>query len=244
MRSAKLKRWTFVAVALLACATAHAQLLDPETQAFSFQAKLTGVPDGARELHITLYDAETGGNQVGDPIEAVADVQDGIVSQQLPIPDVGVFDEGQRLWAEVSVDNDPPLSPRIPLIAVPYAFRVHRVGSVELDDEIVLGSATSNGSLQLYDGQGSVTITLLGAGDPAVDVTGTVRMGGVIVDEPTEQGFVLTSDSWGRGTWQGLPAAQDGWSLTGNAGTDPLVNFLQRIIEAILFFHPAATEHR
>jgi hypothetical protein len=174
------------------------------------------VSDGPHELHITLFDADTGGGQVGDPLVITATVQDGVISEQLPVGDISVFDEGQRLWAEVSMDADPPLSPRIPLIAVPYSFRAHRVGSVELDDDLVLGSGADSGSLRLYDDQGVVVVTLRGTGDPAVDVTGTVRMGGIILDEPTEPGFVLTSDSFGRGTWQSLPPTSGYWTASGD----------------------------
>ena len=38
-------------------------------------------------------------------------------------------------------------------------------------------------------------------------------------------GHVLTSDAAGNGTWQPVNGG-GGWSLTGNAGTDPAINFL------------------
>ncbi len=58
-----------------------------------------------------------------------------------------------------------------------------------------------------------------------LDVAGTVRMTGIELPTGAQADYVLTSDSSGTGTWQ--PASGgNGWSLTGNQGTDPNSNYL------------------
>jgi uncharacterized membrane protein len=60
-----------------------------------------------------------------------------------------------------------------------------------------------------------------------LDVNGTAKMSGFKLTGGTPgAGKVLTSDAGGAGTWQALPGGGSGWGLTGNAGTDPLCNFL------------------
>ena len=51
-------------------------------------------------------------------------------------------------------------------------------------------------------------------------------MGGFELTAAPQAGHVLTSDPEGVGTWQALHPAQGGWSLLGNAGTDPNINYL------------------
>jgi len=51
----------------------------------------------------------------------------------------------------VSVDGGPEMTPRLPLVTVPYALRVDRVRSAELDDNIELGAADADGMLSVWN---------------------------------------------------------------------------------------------
>ncbi|MCZ6817141.1 MAG: hypothetical protein O7F76_10685 [Planctomycetota bacterium] len=222
-----------VVLATLGMSTAaYAQFLEPAARAFSFQARLNGpgIPqNGVVDLEISIYDAVGGGNVVSGPHALPGQpISGGVVSAAIPDIDSAAFD-GRPRWLGVRVNGGAELSPRVPLIAVPYALRVDRVGSTELDDDVVLGDAVTSGSLQVNDSEGAAAIVILGdpgAGGSQVAVAGQVRMDGFRLTAAAAQGRVLTSDADGVGTWQALPAPQGGWSTTGNAGTDPSVNFL------------------
>ena len=232
MRSPNIFKAAATVVALGTCFAVHAQLLEPEAQAFSFQARLSGpgIPqNGTVDLTINIYDVAVGGGAVSGPHNLPGEpIANNVVSVTVPGINVSAFDGG-KLWVGVGVNAGAELTPRVPLIAVPYALRVHRVGNTELDDDLILGDGVTSGSLQIYDDQGATAVALFGqpgAGNPHVDVSGTVRMTGFVMTNATGAGLVLTSDANGVGTWQALPPAGGGWSLTGNAGTDPLTNFL------------------
>jgi hypothetical protein len=233
MRSSDSFKAAVTVVVLAACLTAQAQLLEPAAQAFSFQARLTGpgIPqNGTVNLTINIYDADVGGNVVSGPHDLPDQpIANNVVSVTIPGINLAAFDDGRKLWVAVSVNGGPELTPRVPLIAVPYALRVHRVGNTELDDDLILGDGITSGSLQINDDQGATAVALFGepgSGNPSIDVSGTVRMTGFVLTSAPGAGLVLTSDANGVGTWQALPPAGGGWSLTGNAGTDPLTNFL------------------
>ena len=88
---------------------------------FTYQARLQqdGQPlNGAVDLVFVLYDAETGGSQVGSPIsEPAFPVTDGLFTVSLSFP--GAFTGDQR-WLEVRV-NGVPLSPRQAVSTTPVA---------------------------------------------------------------------------------------------------------------------------
>ncbi|RYD15921.1 MAG: hypothetical protein EOP90_03725 [Lysobacteraceae bacterium] len=88
---------------------------------FTYQARLQqdGQPlNGAVDLMFMLYDAETGGSQVGSPIsEPAFPVTDGLFTVSLSFP--GAFTGDQR-WLEVRV-NGVPLSPRQAVSTTPVA---------------------------------------------------------------------------------------------------------------------------
>jgi hypothetical protein len=59
----------------------------------------------------------------------------------------------------------------------------------------------------------------------ALDVNGTAQMAGFRMPTSANNGYILTSDAVGAGTWQPVPGSL-GWSLKGNAGTNPATNYL------------------
>lgn len=90
--------------------------------------------------------------------------------------------------------------------------------------------AQQSNSIQL--GNNTVTRIFAGVGNVATVVTGGLQVtGGTLA-----AGKVLTSDALGNATWQNLPAAGSGWSLTGNSGTNPATNFLGTIDSVTLNF--------
>ena len=108
------------------------------------------------------------------------------------------------------------------------------VGSAKVTDTLYVSNVSSNSPLRLQtagttrafidDATGNVGI---GNTSPAqkLDVTGTAQMTGLKLTTGASNGFVLTSDASGLGTWQAA-SSFSGWSLTGNSGTTPGTNFV------------------
>ena len=222
MKNSRSFRRAIGTIAMLACATAHAQLLDPDAQAFSFQARLVGpgIPqNGTVYITVSIYDDPVAPSVVSGPHTLMnQSIANSVVSVTIPGINVGAFD-GSKLWVGVRVNMDPELTPRVPLIAVPYALRVHRVGNTELDDDLILGDGVTSGSLQIYDDQGATAIALFGqpgTGNPSIDVAGTVQMTAFKLTTSPGQGFVLTSDANGLGTWQPPGGGGGFWSANGD----------------------------
>lgn len=90
---------------------------------FTFQGRLreAGLPaNGHYHIDYWLWDAPTGGSQVGSTIHFVThDVTNGIFSSELDFG-AGAFN-GQPRWLEISVDGE-FLSPRQPITASPYSI--------------------------------------------------------------------------------------------------------------------------
>jgi hypothetical protein len=57
-----------------------------------------------------------------------------------------------------------------------------------------------------------------------LDVSGTGAFYSLRISSGAISGYVLTSDASGNARWQA--AASSGWGLTGNAGTNPLTQFI------------------
>ena len=116
------------AAALTFCLCAAVALADvPGT--INFQGTLTdttGSPiTGTRTMLFSLYPDSVAGGFLWSEIHLAVDVNDGLFSVQLgstnPLDPI-TFD-GTTLWLEIQVDPDTePMSPRQPLVSVPYAF--------------------------------------------------------------------------------------------------------------------------
>lgn len=114
-----LRRWVLAAVCgALAVSAAQAA---PQGQSFTYQGqlKLANAPfTGTRDLTFALYDAATGGVQIGTTQVANAyPIVDGLFTIDLAFP--GAF-SGQQRWLQVTV-NGQPLTPRQPVTAAPVA---------------------------------------------------------------------------------------------------------------------------
>ncbi len=141
----------------------------PDTSRISFQALLTEpggdpVPDGPANLTFQIY--ETGVGLVEGPIPIATIVTNGVVNVMIPVSRT-TWDGGPRELG-VSVNGGAEMTPRIPLVSVPHAFRVDRVENEELTDDVLLGDSSSEGSLLVNNASGTVSIKLDGA-------TGTIE---------------------------------------------------------------------
>jgi hypothetical protein len=112
-----MKRSLLAASLLLAFSAAYA---DPQTTAFTYQGDLTasGQPaNGNFDLTFKLFDAVTGGNQLGSITMSAFPVVNGKFTTDLDFP--GEF-KGAQTWVEVTVGTQ-TLSPRQPVNTVPVA---------------------------------------------------------------------------------------------------------------------------
>lgn len=135
-------------------------ILDAASRRLSFQALLTDIDGNPLSgptvaLEFRIYTA--GGSLMDGPINMTVPISDGVVNVQIPV-DPAAFNGASRLLG-VAVGADDELSPRIPLTASPYAFRVDRVASAELDDDIELGvDGSATGSLRIWGAGGLLNL--------------------------------------------------------------------------------------
>lgn len=155
-----------------------AAILVPDAKRFSFQAMLTdtdGVPLAGTtvDLSFKIYDGTTNALLEGPiNLNSVA-MTAGLVDVQIPVN--GSSFNGRALELGVAADGQAELSPRIPLTSVPYAMRVNRVASEELDNVIQLGDAAAHGNLVIYGNAGHNTIEL-GGMSGSVEADGDFRV--------------------------------------------------------------------
>lgn len=89
---------------------------------------------GQVTLKFTIYDAKSGGSIVWESAEKQVSLGDNgfysvtLGGQQNPIDSSTL--SGNRLWIGLKVDQNPELSPRIPVRSVPYAIRAGHAESV------------------------------------------------------------------------------------------------------------------
>ena len=114
------------AAALLLAGPASAQTTVP--QGLHFQGVLTDADGigvtGIQSLSLALYDSPTGAIARWSESTS-ADFEDGafsVVLGQVQDLDSSVFADGASLYLGVSVDGDPEMVPRLPIVSVPYAF--------------------------------------------------------------------------------------------------------------------------
>lgn len=131
---------------------------------------------GPVNIQVTLYDAAAGGAVLFGPEAHNATPLTGsglfniLIGSKtaLGVPTAAfAHTEGTpaQVWLGVKIGADPEMTPRIRLVAAPYAYRVDRVASPELDDVINLGSPTSSGALDVFRStQATSTIRLMGSG--------------------------------------------------------------------------------
>jgi len=164
-------------------------------------------------------------------------INDGVVDTSFPVS-VGTFDGSDRLLG-VTVNAGAELAPRIQLTTVPYALRVDRVLSEELDDNIALGRGAAplaSGSLSVQNGAIAQPTIVLSGSSSAISTYGSdgleqIRLHGtswgeILLNDSSatnDQTVVLsaTSNSGGQLTLRNSDASQIGVFLEGDdAGTN------------------------
>ncbi len=167
--------------------------------AFTYQGRLTegnNLANGTYDFQFKLYDAGTGGSQVGSTVtKSGVSVSEGLFSVEL---DFGSVFDGTALWLEVAVKKPSESSyttlGRQKLTAAPYAAYARKApwsgltgvpaGLDDGDNDTLAGLSCSSGQIAEWNGS---------------------------------QWVCGTDDTGGGG---------GSWSLTGNAGTTPGTNFL------------------
>lgn len=160
----------FLALAvLLTSGRATAQTVLGTT--FTYQGRLTdaGSPaNGPYHFQFFLYDAASGGTQVGSPITQLNNpVTDGLFTVQL---DFGAspWTANQARWLEVEVASGggpfTPLSPRQPLTAAPYALGIRVPFAATAGHSGAAFSLTNTGATNAVGLRGETTAGLNGKG--------------------------------------------------------------------------------
>ena len=125
-----------VCVTAVCCTSAIAQT----DSTFTYQGQLNeagAAADGLFGMEFTLFDAMSGGSQVGPSIVVAAQqVSDGVFSSQL---DFGYLDfSGNQYWLEIVVEGT-ALSPRQPITASPYSIQTRGL-FVDLFNRVGIGT--------------------------------------------------------------------------------------------------------
>ena len=134
--------WALV-FAFVACATSTS------AQTMALQGRLThsgGEPLNAEvSIEVELYDADTEGTRVFAELHESVDVIDGLFRVHLgSIRDLSTVDFDLALFAELRIDGDAPLAPRLPLSSSPGSF-------VALDAVDVVGRDIHPSSVHILD---------------------------------------------------------------------------------------------
>lgn len=135
---------------------------------FTYQGRLTdaGAPaNGAYDLRFILYDAETGGAQVGSVTATKDDVvvTNGLFSVELDFGSTAF--NGDARWIEIAVrpgtstSTHTVLSPRQPVGSTPYSLYAKAAGSLALPF-----AATGSGAGTAGNSTGLMTVTQSGNG--------------------------------------------------------------------------------
>jgi hypothetical protein len=197
------------ALALLALSVFNSQLSTVHAQgtAFTYQGRLnaaSGPANGSYDLIFTLFDSDIAGVAGGGPVTNSATVvSNGLFTTTIDFGP-GVFTGGSN-WLELAVQtnggsNFTTLAPRQQLTPVPYA--------------IYSGIAAHADTATLADQASSVLGGVISV--PQLNTLAAPGAGQVLGYNGTQL------------VWQDpvIGGASGGWSLTGNLGTSPGINFL------------------
>ncbi len=151
-----------------------APILDRDSLQLSFQAFLRknngAALAGPVDLRFNIY--TVGGALVEGPILVrQVPLVNGVADTTFPVSARSFDGTGRELG--VSVDDGEEMAPRLPLVTTPYALRVDRVTSEELDDRIELGSASVDGRLMVWNNSANVESVELRGSDAQISTYGS-----------------------------------------------------------------------
>jgi hypothetical protein len=190
--------------------------------------------NGNYDFIANLYNVESGGNAL--PNQNTINnlpVVNGLVQFSLDFK--GTAFDGTKLWLELQVKKsnaqnfDPPLSPRMLLTATPYALYAPTAATATtattangVANNAVTGPGIQDASITTSKIQdASITASKIGSGQVVTALNGlhdaVSLQAGLGISLSPNGNNTLTIASSGGGS---------GWSLTGNSGITPGVNFL------------------
>ncbi len=141
-------------------------------QPFTYQGMLkqNGNPaNGTLNMTFKLYDALTGGNQIGSPITQNVAVQNGLFTVNL---DFGNVWDGADRYLEIAVGST-VLSPRVKINPTPYALYCANTRGLNVDNNGNVGIGTSSPATRLsLGGENANTKLALWQGPNAGDLMG------------------------------------------------------------------------
>jgi hypothetical protein len=144
---------TLTAMAALVVLSAVSTQADPLGSAFSYQGRLNdglNPANGRYDLQFTLYDAGSGGGQIGLPQTTNAvPVNNGLFAVML---DFGTSFDGNARWLEIAVKTNggasfTTLAPRQPLTPTPFARYAPSAGAAAVANSTA-ANAVNSASLQ------------------------------------------------------------------------------------------------
>jgi hypothetical protein len=195
----------------------------PMGTGFNFQGYLTDnnkkALTGQYDIQFQLFDVSSGNSALATSAQAPVTVNNGLFSTVVDFQNFK-FD-GNAYWIEVGFrvngDSNPYQiqSPRIQVRPVPYALYAGTAGTAVTANGV---QASSVGTTELQDN--SVTAGKIAGGQVVKSLNG-------LFDDVKLQGDgTVTVTTNGNTITLGSSLGGGGWSLTGNSGTTPGVNFL------------------
>jgi len=223
--------FNYVCAALLLCTAVllvtpvQAQVLDGVPQLINYQGRLTGtdgnaVADGEYLITFTIWDdslSEAPSNRKWISPDCPVLVINGLFNCQLgsreSLPPWTMTNEAD-LWLGIKVGDDPELSPRTRLSSAPYAYKAWQADYAKYADSagILAGGNPSSGwvddgaFVRLETTTDNVGIGVVAPAEK-LDVDGTAQMAGFKMPTGAVEGYALTSDPNGSGTWQVINAS-------------------------------------
>ena len=168
--------------------------------------------DDSYDLTFSIYRYSTEGSPLWTETHTAISVQDGIFNVILgsdsPIPD-SVF-EWSMAYLGIKIGAGAELTPRTRFTSTAYAYRAETATMAETDGDWMT-LENNNIIFCLTDSVG------IGMPSPSekLDVGGTVQMTGFKLPTDATDGWVLTSNSEGVGTWETPPTGLGGNGTTG-----------------------------
>jgi len=117
-------------------------------QYINYQGILRDIPgnlqNGTFAMTFKIYNAETGGIALYDPLPTQVTVSNGLYNVRLgPVNSANIFDDNDNKWLEVTVGSD-TLSPRLRINSVAYALRADVAGTAISANYATLSGTATN----------------------------------------------------------------------------------------------------
>lgn len=142
--------------------------------------------NGNHALTFQLYLSPSGGNSIWSETQNSVEVKDGVFSSALgSVNPLTSLSFSSAYWIGISVDGTAEMTPRIALSSAPYSLNARAV----------------IGTTNVFPESGNVGI---GKKNPAhpLDVAGVISTDGFHMLKGAQNGYVLTSDAGGFGSWR------------------------------------------